>query len=382
VPRILHVINSFDIGGNERFLVELLRRLDRREFDQEVCVPDRGRDYTFDLKEACERLDVPIRVIEARGNLDAGVGRRLRELMSAGAYDVVHTHLVLSQYWGRRAAIAAGVGRIISSEQNAYRFKTYPPFRWIERRLTRATERVIACSEHVRDHLVRRVGLPADKVVVIYNGVDTEAFSPAGGDDPQRAAVRAELGIGPGEKVIGTVGHLTRQKGHAVLIEAMAAVLAQEPAARLVIAGRGPLRKRLEAVAAGHGVADKVILAGLVSDVARLLKGFDVFAFPSLWEGFGIALAEAMATGLPIIASKTGGITEVIEDGVSGLLVPPGDRPRLVEGLIRLLEDEALAGRLGAGALARVRERFALERTVAEVAAIYRGGFTREGGPQ
>ena len=336
MPRILHVINSFDIGGNERFLVELLRRLDPIEFDQEVCVPDRGRDYSFDLKQMCESLDVPIHVINARHNLDPGIGRGLRALMTARGYDIVHTHLVLSQYWGRRAAKAVGVTRIISSEQNAYRFKMYPPFRWIEQRLTRATERVIACSGHVRDHLVRRVGLPAEKVVLIYNGVDTEAFAPADPADPVRASARAALGIRPGEKVVGTVGHLNRQKGHALLIEAMADVLANEPAARLVIAGRGPLRRRLEALAAKHGVAENVTFAGLVGDVARLLKAFDVFVFPSLWEGFGIALIEAMATGLPVVASATGGILEILEDGVSGLLVPPGDRAALAEALVRV----------------------------------------------
>ncbi len=373
VPRILHVINSFDIGGNERFLVELVRRLDRVEFDQEVCVPDRGRDYSFDLKQICESLDLPVHVIEARHNLDAGIGRALRALMAARGYDIVHTHLVLSQFWGRRAAMAAGVKRIISSEQNAYRFKVYPPFRWIEQRLTRATERVIACSEHVRDHLVRNVGLPPEKVAVVYNGVDTEAFAPADTDDPARAATRAELGIESGEKVIGTVGHLNRQKGHDVLIEAMAKVLEREPAARLVIAGRGPLRKRLEALAVKRGVAEKVTFAGLVSDVARLLKAFDVFAFPSLWEGFGIALVEAMATGLPVVASETGGITEIVQDSVSGLLVRPGDRRELAEGLIEVLHEADLARKLAQNALARIRERFALERTVEQVATIYRG---------
>ena len=374
MPRILHVINSFDIGGNERFLVELLRGLDRTEFHQEVCVPDRGRDYTFDLKQICESLDVPVHVISARHNLDPAIGRRLRSRMVAGGYDIVHTHLVLSQYWGRRAAIAVGIKRIISSEQNAYRFKVLPPFRWIERRLTRATERVLACSEHVRDHLVRRVGLPPDKVALVYNGVDTKAFAPAGADDPARAAARADLGIGPDEKLIGTVGHLNRQKGHAVLIEAMAEVLEREPAARLVIAGRGPLRKRLEALAAACGVAEKVTFAGLAGDVPRLLKAFDAFAFPSLWEGFGIALTEAMAAGLPVVASGTGGIMEIVEDGVSGLLVPPGDTRRLAEALVHLLHHQTFARKLTANALARVRERFSLGRTLERVAAIYRGG--------
>jgi glycosyltransferase involved in cell wall biosynthesis len=374
VPRILHVINSFDIGGNERFVVELLRRLDRAEFEQAVCVPDRGRDYTFDLKQLCESLAVPIHVIEARGNLDRGIGRRLKALMAAGGYDVVHTHLVLSQYWGRRAAMAAGVGRIISSEQNAYRFKVWPPFRWIEQRLTRSTECVVACSEHVRRHLIRRVGLPREKITLVYNGVDTEAFSPRqGAADPVRIAVREELGVGPDEKLIGTVGHLNRQKGHDVLIGAFADLVRQEPAARLVIAGRGPLRRRLEALAVRRGVEGKVTFAGLVSDVARFLKGLDLFAFPSRWEGFGIALIEAMASGLPVVASATGGIREIVEDGVSGRLVPAGDRAALAEALLSVLRDADRARGLAQHGLARIRKRFSLARTVEQMAAIYRG---------
>jgi glycosyltransferase involved in cell wall biosynthesis len=373
VLRILHVINSFDIGGNERFVVELLRRLDRAEFDQEVCVPDRGRDYTFELKQICESLDLPIHVIDARSNLDRRVGRELRTLMRARGYDVVHTHLVLSQFWGRRAALAVGVRRVFSSEQNAYRFKVWPPFRWVEQRLARRTERVVACSEHVRDHLVRRVGLPSEKVVLVYNGVDTELFTPAAPDDAERAAVRAELGFGPDDVLIGTVGHLNRQKGHDVLIEALPQVLRREPAARIVIAGRGPLRKRLETLAADHGVSSKVQFAGLVGDVPRLLRAFDVFAFPSRWEGFGIALTEAMAAGLPVVASRTGGITEIVEDGVSGLLVKPGDPAELAAALARVLRGPDTARELVRNALARVRERFSLTRTVERMAAIYRG---------
>jgi glycosyltransferase involved in cell wall biosynthesis len=374
VPRILHVINSFDIGGNERFVVELLRRLNRGEFEQEVCVPDRGRDYTFDLKQICQSLEVPIHVIDVRHNLDFRVGRQLRALMADGRYDVVHTHLVFSQFWGRRAAIAAGVGRILSSEQNAYRFKVWPPFCWIERRLARATEGIIACSDHVREHLVRRVGIPADKVTVVYNGVDTELFSPAQTGDPARAAVRTELGIGSDETVIGTVGHLNRQKGHDLLIGALADLVRQGVSARLVIAGRGRLRKKLEALAAEHDVAKHVVFAGLVDDVPRLLRAFDVFAFPSRWEGFGIALAEAMAAGLPVVASRTGGIAEIVEDGGSGLLAPVGDRRALAEALGRVLREPDLARRLAASGLARVREHFSLARTVEQMAGIYRGG--------
>jgi len=127
-----------------------------------------------------------------------------------------------------------------------------------------------------------------------------------------------------------------------VLIEALPHVLRREPAARLVIAGRGALRKRLEALAADHGVASKVRFAGLVSDVPRLLSAFDVFAFPSRWEGFGIALIEAMAAGLPVVASRTGGITEIVEDGVSGLLVAPGDPGELAAALARLLRGATL----------------------------------------
>ncbi len=176
--KVLHIINSFDLGGNERFLVYLLERLDPQRFSQEVCVPDRGKDRTVYLKDVCDRLGLAIHVMPIKGNFDRSLKRRLCELIGQGRYDIVHTHLPLSQYYGRKAAIKMGVPCIISSEQNTYSHKARLPFCWIERKLTKKTSKIIACSESVRDHLIENVGIPPTKIKVIWNSVDTNLFRP------------------------------------------------------------------------------------------------------------------------------------------------------------------------------------------------------------
>lgn len=372
--RVLHIINSLDIGGNERFLLQLLERLPRDAFAQEVCVPDRGKDGTRDLEAACRKLDTPIRILRVGGNWDVSVLPRLVYGILKGRFDVVHTHLIYSQIYGRLAAALARTRCIVSSEQNVYDFKARLPFSWVERRLSRWTDRIIACSKKVRQHLIEKVGVNPLRVVVVPNGVDPDVFFPIRKRTRLYRTVenvRKELGIEEGDAVIGTVGHITRQKGYHVLIAAIPQILRAHPAAKFLFVGRGLLRERLEKQASELGVAPRIRFAGIRRDVPAVLNCFDVFVLPSLWEGFGTAIIEAMACGVPVVASRVGGIPEIIEDGSTGLLVPPGRAELLAEAVIRLLDKPRKARELARRGRTSVTERFGIKKMTQSVAKVY-----------
>jgi glycosyltransferase involved in cell wall biosynthesis len=372
--KILHIINSLDIGGNERYLLQLLEHLPREGFHQEVCVPDRGKDATRDLEHECHRLGIPVRVFRVLGNLDASALLKLQQIILKGRYDVVHTHLIYSQLYGRMAAISAKTKCIVSSEQNVYDFKRRPPFLWIERWLGKRTQRVVACSNKVRDHLIANVGLSPLKVVVVPNAVDTNLFFPVKPGSslyPKVEDVRKELRLEPGDTVIGSVGHMSRQKGQRFLIDAIPRVLLRYPHAKFVFVGRGRLQRTLTDQARELGVEQAVRFAGIREDVPLVLNCFDLFVLPSLWEGFGTAIVEALACGVPVVASKVGGIPEIIEDGMNGILVPPGRSRPLAQAIIGSLDDPSLGRDMVYRGVRKVIETFSVGKMVETMARIY-----------
>ena len=243
----------------------------------------------------------------------------------------------------------------------------------LTRRLYRPfVTRYVALSRHIQDYLQSSIGVPADAIAQIYNGVDTARFSRTVG---LRAPIMGSPFNEPGAWLIGTVGRLAAVKNQAGLIRAVAAACRASGEARerlrLVIVGDGPLMGELKEVARVEGVEDRTWFAGSRDDVAQVLAGLDVFALPSLAEGISNTLLEAMATGLPVVATRVGGNTELVTHDVSGMLVPSGNSAALADAMLGYLTDPAQARRHGVAARATVEARFSLERMVADYAALY-----------
>jgi len=229
-------------------------------------------------------------------------------------------------------------------------------------------DRVTANSRAVADAARGERGLGGERLVTIPNGIDVAAWAPPGG---AREQVRREWGIPASAPLIGTIGHLSPVKCHSDLLEAMVAVVARFPDARCAIVGEGPLRASLEERARGLGVSDRVILAGLRADVPRVLAALDVLAQPSRTEGLSNALLEAMAAAVPIVATRAGGNSDLIDDGSTGRLVAAGAPAQLADALVDLLGNPAAARRMAAAARERVAEGFTLERMVRRHEELY-----------
>ena len=227
----------------------------------------------------------------------------------------------------------------------------------------RACDRVIVVSRAI-GAVVERGGVAGARLRLVYEGVPDRAPAPGGGQ------ALAALGIPPGVPVVGNVAALTGHKDHATLVEAMALLRPRVPEARLVIAGEGELRPALEARVSALGLGDRVVFAGFRRDLDLLLPAFSVFCLSSRLEGLGTSLLDAMAFGLPVVATAAGGIPEAVEDGVTGRVVPPCDPAALATALADVLGDEDRRLSFGAAGRRRFLERFTADHMVAQTLAV------------
>lgn len=352
------------LGGAENAMFMLLESLDRDEWRPTLLLED--APGTEPLAARAVALDVPLRRL-APMPLGLEGARRvpgLVRLLRRERPDLFHAHMssLVACKWGLAAAVAARVPAVLGTVQvGGYE----PPDRsayWQLRALARGVDRYLAVSRDIARELVEQLGWPEEKIEVSYNAVDlqrVEVAAPPG--------LREQLG-GETRPLVLTPARLDAQKGHRTLFEA----IAQVPDAVFLLAGEGPEREPLEALAAQLGIDDRVRFLGRREDVPQLLAACDVFALPSLYEGSSLAVLEAMAAGAPVVSSAIGGTDELIEDGGSGLLVPPGDAEALAAALRRLLDDPELRESLAARARERVERDLTRERMAARVTGVYR----------
>lgn len=361
---ILFVVEGFADGGAEGKLCELVGLLDRGRFRPIVCSLGLGEARRGEF----ERLGVDIHLIPKRARfVDWKLLRRLAALIRDEEVDIVQTTLFYADVAGAWAAARAGVRNVISWET----VSSPKWLRWDRRLAYRWTQRwrrlVVAVSEETRRHVIEKRGIPESRVIVVPYGVDLTRFD-------ARAApldLRAELGLPAGAKVLVTVARLVEEKAHRILLESAPRILAAEPETHFVFVGEGPLRPALDVQACAGGFADHVHLLGFRSDVPQLLPGADLFVLPSLYEGLPNAVLEAMAAGLPVVATAVDGTPEAVLNGVTGALVEPGDSEALAEAILGLLADPELRQRFGRAGRERVESTFDLARQVRRFEELY-----------
>lgn len=353
---ILHVDPERALGGGERQVLGLLAHLRAGGHRQRLAADPRGR-----LAPLAAELGIPVDPLPIRNHLDLIGARRLRALLARDRFDVVHFHTArahaLTAFLG-----SGGAARVVTRRMDY-------PLRggWYTRRLYNAgVQAVLAISAGVRAALVAS-GVDPARIHLVPSGVEAERFAAAAA---LRAAARARLGLAADAWVLAAVGALEARKGHTVLLDALAPLAV--PSLVVVCAGEGGERDALTARTAALGLGATVRWLGRVNDVAALLAAADVLVMPSRHEGLGVAALEAMAAGLPVIASRVGGLPEAVADGETGLLVPPGDPAALAAAIARLAADRPFARALGDAGAARVRARFTMAAMASATLAVYR----------
>jgi D-inositol-3-phosphate glycosyltransferase len=341
--KVLHVHRIGGIGGSERHLLTLLPALAEHGVEVSFLGLDDPRRAPDPFYEA---LSVPYERLPAPRDLDPLLALHVRRATRRA--DIVHTHLVHADVYG-----AFGARRLVSTKHNDDPFRA-GPFRFLERTLAHRAARIIAITESLARFQIERVGLPRDKVEVVHYGLD---------DLPRAWGTNAPDPVPADARVLLCVCRLEPQKGVDVAIRALPDV----PGAQLVVLGEGPQRAELERLARELGV--QVYLPGRVPDVAAWLRRADLLVHPVRWEGFGLALLEAMLASLAVVATRVSSIPEIVSDGETGLLVPPDDPSALAAALNRVLADPAGYGDRGR---ARARAEFSVARMAEKTLEVYR----------
>jgi glycosyltransferase involved in cell wall biosynthesis len=375
--RVAQLVTELDPGGAERIVHDIATGLDPSRFESLVISV---RPATGDVAEWLERAGVPVRSLGSRGRLGLGDARRLARVLKEERVEVLHAHLHRAIRLAASAAPRAGVRATVATVHDIQAMLAGWRLRAM-RRAARGLDAVACVSEAARADFVARVGIAPEKVRVIPNGVDAERFDGTLDGAFDRAAVRRGLGVDDDAFLIISLGRLRPEKGHDTALRAMVEVVKDEPKARLVVVGDGPERARLEKLASSLGLEPRTTFAGQRDDVPAVLAAADCMVAPSRFEGFGLAAAEAMAAGLAVVASNVHALPELIEDGVSGLLVPPDDAAELARAVLGVLRDREIAKRLGEGARARVAERFGLGAMLRAYAALYTETLEAKGAP-
>jgi len=346
--RVLHVHRIRGIGGSERHLLTLLPALAERGLEPVLVGLD---DPAWDPVDFYGALRVPAIRIPAPRDVDPLLLARLVRSLRA---DIVHTHLVHADLYGGVAAKLRGA-QLVSTKHNDDPFRL-GAFRHVERALCRLADRIVTITDALRDFTVERVGVAPAKVETIHYGLD---------DLPEAWGSNPPDGVPADARILLAVSRLTPQKGLDIALRALPLL----PEDTLLVAlGDGPERSALERLARELGVERRVFLLGRVPDVAAWLRRATVLVHPARWEGFGLAVLEAMLAGLPVVAAGVSSLPELVLDGETGVLVRPDDPSALALGVARALENPGLgdAGRM------RARTEFSVARMADRTAASYR----------
>ena len=387
--KVMHIISDLDVGGGQAVVRTLAKYLALEECVPIVCTFRDGL-----LRPDIEKLGIAVEVLPSRRYSIAAfplfvadmarILRSLIRLVRKHQVDVVQTHLLRTLdflvlllrgtkplravFWTFHSA------NLELTEEQLGRHKwLLKPKRQAHRGLYRFASRwvtgLIVVSDQVRESAIELIGPSIrGKTTMIPNGCDMDQYA----QPVDRAQIRRQLGLPPDCRLIAMVGTLRKVKGHCYLIEAMPALLPRYPDLHVLLIGDGELKASLELSVCELGLGKRVHFLGSRSDVPQLLAASDLFVLPSLWEGLSMALLEAMATGLPIVASAVSGTVQAIKPDEGGLLVPPGDVPALVSAIDQLLSDPDRARAMGAVSRRRVELEFSARKQAREHIALYR----------
>jgi glycosyltransferase involved in cell wall biosynthesis len=372
--RICQMIDRPSLGGGQTALLLLAENLDPQRFEVLVCSAGGGPLVEEVHRRGLVHVPVP---------MSKTFSFRTVKLLSAAlektSVQILHTHGGIAGFYGRWAARRNRTPVIVHTLHGIHYLHYRNPFLKrlyivLERLFSHFTDGLILVSQADFGSARKHRLAPEGKMFVVRNGIDrTFSFDSAGIQKK-----KLELGLGPAQPVVGTIARLDRPKGLIYLLRAAPEIFRAFSDAKILIVGDGPLGKKLGNEAFRTGLADKLLFLGERKDAAELLAIFDIFVLPSLWEGLPFALIEAAALRKPIVATAVDGVTEVIEDGKTGVLVPPKDPQALAQAIIRLLRDKDAASRLAANAVNAIPPRFPLRRMVEQTQNLYLELYARK----
>lgn len=361
--RILHTIDTTGPGGAETVFVNLIKGLDRTRFQPTVVIGGPGWVCDELRKGGIEPI-----FIDAKGTFNIAYLLGLVKIIRKNRIDIIQSHLLGANLYSSMAGLISGVP-VVSTFHGFVDVKARERFSKLKSRIINLGSKIIVfVSDGLRKYYVEQKGISAGKSVVIYNGVDTSIFRPERDD-----SVRKKLGLGPENILVGAVGNIRPAKGYDYLLRAARLVVDRCPAFRFVVAGEGTglLYDDLLALRKCLGLESHFFFLGFVADASRFMNNLDVFVLPSVSEGFSISTVEAMACGIPVIATRSGGPQEIISSGIDGILVDVCSINKLYESIVMLRENQDLSITLIKNGIKACNNKFSHTCTLEEYEQLY-----------
>ncbi|MCD6460213.1 glycosyltransferase [bacterium] len=352
---IMHLTTDSAVGGTEKMIVEIASSLPKDIFRSTVAALKPG-GY---LEQLCFKNNIEFVSLNMKSKLDFTVVFRLFNLIRKNNVDILHTYLFHANILGRAVGRIAKVPLIFSGQRNVDLWRNF--FHNAADRLTvKFCEKIISNSSAGKEFLVKNVGIEQDKILVVPNGINVENYN--------QVKHKAKKTIN-----FSVVASLTRKKGHSYLFKSFQKMYANNKNVKLMIIGTGPLKNELEQLSVDLGINENTVFLGFLDNPAKYLEQSDIFVLPSLWEGMPVALMEAMACGLPCIASDVGGVGELIDNNISGILVKPKDIDALYESMLRLISSPDERAKLGEGARKKISNCYSKKNMINQLEQIYLG---------
>ena len=363
--KIVHIAKVTGVHGMEKHLLTLLPRLNSQPYAIAFLILIDPQHPEADYLELLKQQGITTHPVTIHHDIDPSCFLAVFKYLKQTKPILVHTHLMHGDLYGITAARCAGIKAIISSKHNDDAFRLRQPLKIINYVLNRNTSKIITISDWIAQFTQNAEGAARDKIRTIYYGIEP---AQTGSD---RNTLRASLNMTSEDIVVGIIARLVEQKGHRYLIDAFAKAVMENHRLRLLIVGSGALEEELKKQVQREHLQEKVIFTGYRSDTVDLLNALDIFAHPSLWEGFGLSVLEAMNMGKPVVATKVSALPELIEDTVTGFLVPPRDVNALSDALLKLAGSPSLRQQMGVTGQQRCKSFFAVDRMIQETRSLY-----------
>jgi glycosyltransferase involved in cell wall biosynthesis len=363
---ILHLISSSGLLGAERVLLEIAEYSKRAGLGVGIGVFQNMQNPNLELAEVAKGQGFDVQIFPCNGRFDKKTIRMIKDYMDKSGVQILHSHNYKSNFYGRRALSNNNIRWVVTNHGRRFGPKLML-YNLLDGFVVRHADKVIAVSKKIVSRM-KLAGIDSKKICLIENGINLERFQKNIGSDSTRKSFR----IKKDALVVGTVGALTEEKGHLYLLRTIPKVVQRFPKAIFLFVGDGKERPNLEDIASKLGIVDKVIFAGMRKDVPEILSMIDVFVLPSLNEGLPMALLEAQAARVPVVATRVGAIPDVVDDKVTGMLIPPKDPQGIAEAIIMILSDKTFASEMAQKGFERVRDNFSSEKMGIKYLSIYK----------
>lgn len=366
-PRILHLISSSGFLGAENVVLELALYSKHSGLNVTIGVFENSRNPNYELADIAKHRGLEVKIFPCRGRYDGNTVNMIRDYIKSSVINLIHSHNYKSNFFAWIALSKQKSVKWVITNHGRRLGQMLFLYYLVNILIMRRADKVIAVSEEIAFNM-KKQGISKKKITLIHNGIDFEKFININTTDE----LRRTFGFNGTSKVIGTIASLTPEKGHIYLLEAAQQVIDRYPECCFLIVGDGGQRQFLEEKTSHLGLNEKVIFAGSRKDVPEILPMLDAFVLPSLKEGLPMALLEAMAAKIPVIASKVGAIPNIIEDGISGLLIPPENPDAVAEAINTILSDENSAKEMTRRGFQKVRDHFSSKKMAEKYLTVYR----------